>query len=177
MSESIWCSVSVKIPTTWEDGHDTPPFLQDLSEALINGDSADRIQWSEPTGTPGEYVTHVQPGCWQVTGEGNYGLADEDVQTVLEWCHEHRVPYIATSDAKYEFDGEWYLFDGFTHYDAPRAEGGCYMTRQIWESVTTGQSVIYPTVEAFWKITGTDINDVSIDHLGAEYADSIDVTV
>lgn len=109
MSEPIWCDFYVKLPSSWgaisndrgvfcvEDAW--PQIVKNVAWALINGDTDADVRNDGST-------------IWHVNGEGNYGLYDDDFQEARGRCQQHRIPYLATDDSKYEFDGSIEIYDG-----------------------------------------------------------------
>jgi hypothetical protein len=98
MGESIWCDIDIAVPLDW--GTDTPPwFVTTAASALCNG--------LEPRA---ELL--ADRAIWTIDGEGNYGLEDSDLATVLEWLQAHRVPYTGHDETKYDFVGTLVVFDG-----------------------------------------------------------------
>lgn len=112
MGESIWCNVRVVCPKSWGDDPEKIPGVAMISDALINGERADI--WSE----------NPDRNIWGMSGEGNYGLYDDGVSSGLNWCREHKVPFYASSDPKYEMVGEIDVFDGERDYARTGDEQG-----------------------------------------------------
>lgn len=100
MGESIGARVTMTLPAKWrgEDGQ-WPYAVQNLLDYL------------------GGFVNNEEPsapGFTQVTAEGsaNYGLSGMDVDGYLDPLTKLRIPWEGQGDAKYEYEAEWYLFDG-----------------------------------------------------------------
>lgn len=151
MSEPIWCNVSVRYPTSWGE---RPWFIDQLADALING--VDEQGADE--------------GIWCIEGEGNYGLYDDEVQAVLDWMTDNRVPFVAHSDAKYEFEADHWIYDGAAD-NIHRFTGDSsriMIDENTWRRITTGKHPEHRTMEEFWDAANRCINDLSIDHLPAE---------
>jgi hypothetical protein len=191
MSEPIWCNVQIRIPESWNvevcdpngkpTGEVNPPwFIADLGDALLNGEQPDEVRYMNVV--DGQRVEVHHPGCWQTTGEGNYGLGDSDVDTVLEICRMLRVPYIAVQDSKYEFDGELQIHDGSSLWYRTCNEGGVVMTRSDWEALTRQPQdteirdglEIVTAIEDWWQAGMVEIQDLPIDHLPAVCPDRDD---
>jgi hypothetical protein len=164
MSEMIWCHVKVKTPRTWntqdDKGHLVPPwFMEDLNNALCNGDGID--VWEEADG----FV------IWSVNGEGNYGLADSDVEDVIAQLLAMRVPHVAHDDPKYEYSGSNVYYDGNETHDVlmrvADGEGGITMTESHWVDMQNlDNDAIARRVRHLFTVP--TIEDMPIDHLPTE---------
>lgn len=165
MSEAIWCNVGFKVPATWGNKESPPQFVAEMGEALINGYTDWEVgEWIEPPRlvTLGDYWT-----IWSVDGEGNYGLYDSRVEPILKWAREHRIPYRATSDPKYEFSGEVHVFDGETEHErSGDGEGQIVLTKSEWAGLLYKHGEGPALVEAVKGFFGIpDLAGISIDHL------------
>lgn len=163
MSEPIWCTIRVKTPASWmpedpptpthygQEGEGLPMWAGGLSEALCNGST----DWTRADDTI----------VWDFSGEGNYGLADDDVEFWLDWLGAHHVPFYASDDSKYEFQGSWRLFDG----EKIVAQGAIgtddlVLDRHDWAAIKSGKSWA-KTVDDYFDPPKLD--DLSIAHLPA----------
>lgn len=160
MSEPIWTNIHVRIPPSWNTGDPADPkppeALVDIIEYLYDGYS------------PAEWW--AEGSCWQMQGESNYGLAGEAVTEFLDWCHQHRVPYRAWDDTKYEFFGTTRVYDGGDEVDAftnDGSEGSIVMTNREWLDllgVNDDETVVVARVAAFFR-RDREVTDLPIDHL------------
>lgn len=163
MSEPIWCDVSIRFPDSWNSEQcqvvvgaatrPSNPLVAGLTEALING--------YVEAGDEDEDVVNVH-------GEGNYGLYDADVAIWLDWMREHKVPFVASSDAKYEFEGETVVFDGTNEYSGTSGVDQALLSKQEYDSIKAGRSE-FATVEAFFTVLNTSVSAFSIEHLPAGF--------
>ena len=175
MGEAIWCNVRFKVPSTWNGPlarlrlekylpekdwgklyPTAPAFVKDAAAALLNGSD-------EPEDEEGEGWT-----IWSVDGEGNYGLYDDDLKSVLSWCAEHRVPYYATSDPKYDMSGEIDFFDGTDHRQGECGEDGSpKMSLSDWIRAKEHEDPL-ACVEAYFDLlTVPELAEIDISHLPA----------
>ena len=151
MGEPIWTTVKFRIPATWGD---TCALVAGLSDSLINGEAT--IDESEE---------------WTIHGEGNYGLLDDQVQFFLDWMRAHKVPFIATDEPKYEFEGTTIVFDGKREWSGTSSAEQATMTKIEHESIKAGTSE-FRTVEEFFNILNTgSCADFPINHLPDEFPD------
>lgn len=154
MSEPIWCRVQVACPTSW--GHEESKIegVALIANGLINGEVADFTLAQDGTVT-----------IWEMTGEGNYGLCDDDVRAGLTWCSEHLVPYDARSDAKYEMEGEIEVFDGQRlHERSGDGDGSIVLSQYRWNELKQHDDVI-ADIDAFFTLP--DIESIDVSHLPA----------
>jgi hypothetical protein len=154
MSEPIWCNVQAVIPAGWVKDHaQVPEWLTYEASGLCNG-FAD--------------LDRREDGAWVVTltGEGNYGLADDEVEHLLDLLTDLGVPWLATQDTKYEITGEirWSKGDGsdieVRDHDGDGAVAGLRKVQELGS---------YEAVVAW--LTTPDLNDPSafpIGHLDSE---------
>lgn len=191
MSEPIWCSVRFKVPASWNgpmvvspfDTHRTPTpdrptemiptppwFVTDAAEALINGTGPDGEVETGPGDMAGDGWT-----IWNVNGEGNYGLNDDDLAGVLDWCCTQRVPYYATSDPKYEMAGEIDFFDGDVHRNGEcGSDGEPKLAYALWLQAKEHADPL-ACVEAYFDLlTLPPFEEVDISHLPAKYPPRFD---
>lgn len=146
MSEPIWCNWTSRIPEAW----DAERIATDLGYALING------QLDVETV---EGVTLIE-----ASGEGNYGLHDSDLEAVFDWHHEHRVPYIAHDETKYECKGEIRVFDGEVVLDG-RYDDGAVLDEPTYDMIANGDSADFATIDDYFAKLSIRISELSIDHL------------
>ena len=186
MGESIWCTVKVRVPKTWclpkvpapyagrygiaADAMvlRMPPFVEALAEYLSEGEE-DGAEL--PDGTV----------LWTLSGEANYGHHADDVQAFLTWCEGNLVPYKVVDDPKYEFGGETVVFDGSEwHHRESNSDSAIVLTEGDWQQLLEKFSldnghVDVGLVEAVRKhFAIPDIEDLSIDHLPADYPEEED---
>jgi hypothetical protein len=143
MSEPIWCAIRFRIPESWGDDN---PLIQGLSEALINGDH------------------DLRDGVWTVAGEGNYGLYDDEVEFWLDWMRTHRVPFLASSDPKYEFDGESIVFNGLREWRGTSGAEQALLSQSEYEAIVAGRSE-FTSVEEFFAIMNASTPAHLLAHL------------
>lgn len=168
MSEPIWCTVKIKLPTSWNGPDEKAPFgdslvpgapaiVELLSEALINGTDPDAEVVDDAT-------------IWTVSGEGNYGLADDDVVEALSWLREYGVPHWAQDDPKYEMVGSVTLFDGETSFDREGGESGVVVLSEPSFAAMAAQlddAGLLAAIRAVFTLP--ELSTCSIAHLPAEY--------
>lgn len=164
MSEPIWCNIQVRVPRSWVASPDSPApwFIERMS--LCNGDT---------------YLddTDVEALLWCSDGEANYGLGDSyHLGPMLEWLEANRIPYRAIEDSKFEWLGEYRVFDGNDVHSADYAGESVVLT----ETAFLGYVAKHPApnghlhtgvlaeIGAYFDKTNIDITKVSIDHLPAE---------
>lgn len=148
MSEPIWCYVRFRIPPTWGE----PALVEGLSEALLNGEAL--------LGDDGE---------WVVNGEGNYGLYDDEIVEWLDWMRLHSVPFLASCEAKYEFEGESIVNDGSHEWSGTSGVDQALLSKSEYAGIVTGASQ-FRTVDEFFEILNTSSTlGFSIDHLPTDY--------
>lgn len=114
------------------------------------------------------------------SGEINYGwTGGDDEGALLDWLREHQVPFIASTDAKYEFDGDTEYFNGFASVGATSGNEGAFLTRNDWnhyvgvaqETTPVNADVnrwIVNAVDSWFKARDPDIGNYDISHLPAE---------
>lgn len=152
MGESIWCNVQVATPLSWGDDGDKIPGVAMIADALINGFCNERVE--------------ADRRIWNINGEGNYGLSDDDVAAGLTWLTEHGVPYDAHSEPKYEMSGERDVFDGVQHYERECNEGGSVTLGSYrWNELKAMPDPI-AAVDAHFAMPEIEAMDIS--HLPAE---------
>lgn len=157
MSEPIWCYVDIVVPDTWiKEGEALPPWAELLQDVLINGES-----WSTERDAGSVFIS--------ANGEGNYGLYDNGLEEVLDWCEKHRVPYIARDETKYDCAGEQRLFDGEKLIVAASDEArGVVLDHATWLSIDAGTHEDYTSVADYFAKHHRSIAELSIDHLSTE---------
>lgn len=177
MSESIWCDIFVRIPTSW----DAQTYEEGGEPAALGGGIA---EYPKPIRLLADalgkgYVDQDgdDPTVWDIHGEGNYGLTDEDVTEALDWCERHAVPFVATDDGKYEIGGEFRAFDGreYVASDLAHTEAfGVVMPLATFEGIvnreSTGDPVdddraVIAAIRAYFAQGQPTIGQFSIDHL------------
>lgn len=156
MGEPIWCSIQAKVPATWFDGPE-PGIVTMLGAALCGGDAM--------TDSGDGFVTIT------VNGEGNYGLCDSYVEDALDWMEKHRVPYVAESEAKYDFLGEIRLHSGRARRIWTGVTSGdmVVLTEPVYKDIVTGRSSGYVSVEDYFERFGRNVDTLSIEHLPERY--------
>jgi hypothetical protein len=138
MGEAIWCNVKVRVPERW-----VPVCLEAMDGVLISGDTD-----TEP---PLEDSDHVELH-WN--GEGNYGLYDDGIETFLNWCIEWHVPFYASSDPKYEYEGEIRMFDGTTLRQGEAFSEQAALTIAQYKAIVAGMSE-FASVDEFFTLLNT----------------------
>jgi hypothetical protein len=109
----------------------------------------------------------------------NYGwLSGNDDAEILDWLREHQIPFIASTDAKYEFDGDTEYFNGFSSVESTSGNEGAFMTQRVWDSFVeaapkTGAGAdvnrwLVNAVDSWFKARDPDIGNYDISHLPAE---------
>lgn len=95
MSESIWCTVRVVLPSSWGDH---PPIIATIDDALMDSEVD---------------IEDLAAGRrrFRLGGLGNYGLCDSRLNEALCWLRDHQVPFVAT-DAAVDELGDVTVFDG-----------------------------------------------------------------
>lgn len=166
MSEPIWCNVRIVTPKSWGEDRDAIKGVALVSGALINGEAAYIVDESLP-----------DRFMWEMAGEGNYGLSDDEVAAGLDWCREHGVPFHATSDAKYEMEGEIEVFDGErSHEREGDGDGNVVMSAMTFarmrEQSEDDGEVMVLIERHFAGLPG--VASVSIAHLPAELPVEVD---
>lgn len=158
MGEPIWTTVKVKYPKRW---HNTETMfsseLEALADYLGEGDVDDDIG-----------PDYVIVG-WQ--GEANYGFAADTVGEAFEYLIEQRIPFVAWSEPKYEFDGEWVLFNAGNerNEDSVLFTGLCSEGGQMLLNESTLEAIMAGRHE--WAQTPHDyfhpptLDEMSISHL------------
>jgi hypothetical protein len=164
MSEPIWCNVNIATPATWVDQADPndwkplPGFLAGVlldHDGLINGEH--------------DCVTVDGRAQWSWSGEGNYGLFDSTVEEALDWCEANRVPYVATSDTKYDMTGEIRIYDGTERADGDYNEG-VVLTEHDFNTIHDSSpfdDVRWKKVVDYFKRLNRTVADLPIEHLPA----------
>lgn len=147
MSEPIWCNIRFRIPDTWGDDN---PLIRGLSEALINGE------------------TDCRDGVWSAGGEGNYGLYDSDVEYWLDWMRKHRVPFIASSEPKYEWDGESIVNNGLQEWRGTSGADQALLSKQEFDAIVAGTSE-FESVEQFFTIMNASTPAHLLAHLPDQF--------
>lgn len=151
MGEAIWTRVTFRTPKGWGVAND---LVDGLSAALINGDSLiDNDEVADD---------HYE---WTISGEGNYGLNDGEVEYWLDWMRQHKVPFIANDEPKYEFQGTTIVFTGEREWAGESSSEQAVMSRSTYASIIGGTSQ-FRTVDEFFRILNTrTTGGFSIDHL------------
>lgn len=157
MSEMIWCNITVRTPDTWGDNPDMIPGCALLKDYLNETDY--------------DVVLEGTTYTWSFAGDGNYGLSADAIAEALQWFVENGVPYYATSDPKYEFEGETDMFDGKEFYERTSATEGCIVLsehtfRKIvaeWAHAPVGA---LEAITAYFTLP--DFSKVSTAHLPAQ---------
>lgn len=128
MAEMMWCNIEVRAPRAWiakdERGYDVLMFPDGYEKAepgetyaadpqLMNGDAC---VMDHPTDPASVLV--------QFNGEGNYGLADDDLAAFLAECRRVGVPYSASDDPKYDIPGTVRIVGDGVEISRTATEGG-----------------------------------------------------
>lgn len=170
MSEPIWCSINFKTPLGWFDDdnqaeHPDFPVARVLREALLNGD--DDVSLCDP----GKGLIPNEPGLiWNFNGEGNYGLMDEDVEWALNWLREHKVPFVATDDTKYDMVGTIIVsgpggeFEGRWNEEVVMSEQMFRAIQKAWDHAPVGA---LSAITDYFDRLDVDINEMAVSHLPA----------
>lgn len=146
MSEPIWCHIQFRTPAGWDE----------WATRLLP-------QYFENDWGPDEDGVIT----WEIQGEGNYGLNDSDLEDILAVLYEFHVPYVASSDPKYEMDGERNVFDGVKIWTGECAGyGAAVLDVNVYHHIMNGCSE-YASVEHYFAVQNCDISNLSIDHLQA----------
>lgn len=111
MSEMMGADLSFKVPLSWEGEVRVETFNWGAHEQyVVRTVRMPQFEWFEAMEvTQPEGATYLECS-W--SGELNYGWYDSDGECLLEWLRNHRVPYLASCDAKYEFDGSVDFYNG-----------------------------------------------------------------
>lgn len=142
MGEPIWCSVKFRTPVSWGGEND---LVKGVIDSLLEFDHRDDE--------------------WVIEGEGNYGLWDGNIQFWLDWMLKHKVPFIATSEPKYEHPGETRVFDGHGLWCGESSADSAVLSEETYKAIQAGDSD-FSTVEQFFEILNTvTTTKFSIDHL------------
>jgi hypothetical protein len=155
MGEPINISLVFMVPSSW-DAH--LPYLGSFEH------------W---------YDTNDVGTVHQLSGEGNFGLSDGDLEHIMEWLIEQHVPFTAESDQKWdEYPAEYRVYDGYTLLCRTQDDHSGCMTREQWEGLwleacRTDDGVaglidhFFNDAEFVDARFNTPIDEMSIDHLGA----------
>jgi len=154
MSEPIGCNISIHLPATWGTDTEKPAIVLLFENALLRGGLI------EPEPVPGT-VGRVH---WEIDGEGNYGLSDSEVEEGLDWLLEHKVPFIATDDTKYDLRGRIMHFDGVRQYDG-RYDGDVVLCWEDYEAIGRRTHTMYSTVDDYFTRLTRPLSDITIGHL------------
>jgi hypothetical protein len=162
MSEPIWCNINIATPASWVDPSDDElrplrGFLAGVildDDGLINGES-------DVTVISADGRAH-----WSWNGEGNYGLYDSAVEEALDWCEANHIPYIATSDTKYDMTGEIRIFDGHESRSGEYNEG-VVLTEQDYRMIRANADLSNPWKEVvdYFERLNVAIDQLSVAHL------------
>lgn len=146
MGEAIWVQVQTRLPNlNWEE--------------WINGLVPDYWELCDFGEDDGSVI-------YTLTGEGNYGLGDGEIETYCDALAEWKIPYIATSDPKYEYPGEIIIFDGDAFWYGNRDGDGAYLTHRKWKELTNGGTTPNTyAIEAYFTTMNRSISDITIEHL------------
>jgi hypothetical protein len=150
MGEPIWCYVKLRVPDTWGR---TNPLIQGLSQALINGESC-----------------IDDKGLWTFSGEGNYGLYDDEVEHWLDWMRDYKVPFVASSEAKYEFEGETIVFNGDREWRGISGADQALLSHSEYLNIRAGISE-FATVEEFFTVLNVSEPPHLLAHLPDKFPD------
>lgn len=164
MSEMIWTTLTVKYPRAWHrETPDGEPFPIELLERVAGYllESDDDI-----TVKPDHILVRFE-------GKANYGLFAHDVADTMSALITERIPFIGTSDPKYEFDGEWVMYDGHDTTDDGsefslrsaiiNGEGCPILDRSTYTAIINGKHGWAKTPEDYFNLPSLD--DVDISHL------------
>lgn len=133
MGEAIWCDVKVRVPDRW-----APICLEAMDGVLLNGSTFEEVSAST-----------IVDLHW--SGEGNYGLFDHGVLLFLDWCELWHVPYVASSDPKYEYEGETRVFDGHMKFSGTSFSENAALTKAEYDAIVDGSSE-FRSVEHFFEL-------------------------
>lgn len=133
MGEPIWTTIITRVPAAW---------FADVEFTRIAGPIGILGDWCEmndiePPAKPREGELE-----FVFNGHANYGFnLDDDVSAALEMLAEAGVPYIAGSDAKYEYEAMRVTFDGTNFYNetvAAEGMGEAVLTQREYELILAG---------------------------------------
>lgn len=142
MGEAIWVNINFRVPATWPASRYVPYGWDIYDSQIVDG------------------VNHVQ-----FSGEGNYGLEDDEIQNLLELLREQRVPFVATQDPKYEYSGVIGVFDGFTEVTGTCDSDGATLSEARFRSIAGGSDKTFLSVHSYFRLLNVDIEQLPIDHL------------
>lgn len=151
MGESIWCSVDVKVPTSWGNDDCIPSVIDNLHAALREN----VVSFDQGDGST----------IWNVNGDGNYGLSDDDVTKALDELTRLRVPFVATSDAKYDFGPERWIYDGNDNHHVDIFDGTDQATITLADLERLGS---YEAARDYLRAGNRTVGEFNIDHLPTE---------
>lgn len=172
MGEPIWCNVYVKVPTSWNKPGVPTRYDPDTTEP---GKPEVVGRLCEALGADYDVEINGDVSIWHAAGEGNYGLADSDIEEVLDWCEKHLVPYRATDDPKYEFMGTIKVFDlKEVHERTGDADGNATMAEYEYNNLKaefdSSDDLVAALDTYFNGLPGLD--EIDISHLPALEPDS-----
>ncbi|MCD6056512.1 MAG: hypothetical protein K0Q89_42 [Thermomicrobiales bacterium] len=125
MSEMTGSSITIKVPVDWEGEPIIRRHISDWTEGrggysmpIYGGEEylertvrLPEFEWFEAMNVAQWEGDEFLTLDW--AGELNYGwTGDSDADNFLDWLVEHRIPFHAQTDAKYENDGYELFYDG-----------------------------------------------------------------
>lgn len=171
MSEMMGCDLTFVVPLSWR-GPDVPARYP-----RIEGDTMPTLGFElpPPTGWEGDVWDDVQIDeehgrIWvSWSGELNYGWSGAE-DTPLGWLQEHGIPYVATTDPKYEYDGERESFDGTDVFHVDSSNAGAVITQPQWDALKAGNKSawVIAAVDRYFARGNLDLEKVDLSHLPAD---------
>jgi hypothetical protein len=138
MGEAIWTNIKAKVPSTWNGPPEPAPYAGRhgiAADATVLGAPWFMGQLANQLGEGPDEEVDADGGftIWSCSGEGNYGHYDSDVEPILGWMEDHHIPFQYTDDPKYEFTGEWALFDGKDWHTREYDGNSITLTESTWQ--------------------------------------------
>lgn len=182
MSEMMGADLRFKVPLSWEGEVQLERWFTGDEQHVIRTIRMPNFEWLEQIDvSQPEGATYLECS-W--AGELNYGWYDSDGECLLEWLRNHRVPYLASCDAKYEFDGSVDFYNGNAEGDVisrTSSNAGVTLDEAEWKGLLadagkTGSHCEQCIVDANrWLVDKVDEHFAAIDldacdisHLPAE---------
>lgn len=157
MSEPIWTCVQIRTPESWATDKGYPhEYLTEIENLRCYLGDWEATQEAGVDGT-----------IWIFSGDANYGLSAETVEEALEWLLANRVPFIATSDTKYEYTGEIRVYNGNASREIHTGDYNeeVVLTRSKYKEFTSSAKSTSFAVAMYFERLDLDLKTVDISHL------------
>lgn len=172
------CDLSLKVPLSWRGpdgtgGYNTYDAAGNLYRMTYPVETTTLRVPCDRYGDEWDFDVTVEEDClilhW--CGELNYGWASDE--ETLRWLAERRIPFVASCDAKYEYDATLEFYDGNAQgerVEIDSSNAGPVLTKQAWQAMRAkwahAEVGVIAEVDAYFD--QGDLSKCDISHLPAE---------